>query len=91
MEIDNQSYNLSLIKEIEQLGCRCSTFFGCDIHSLCKRLRDSLYSIPVKIPYTPKNYCNLHSDCAEANRLAAENNEYVSHCNDDCCEDCFGN
>lgn len=40
----------------------------------------------------PKRSCNRHIDCDEADKKTKElgGNVYVSHCNDDCCEDCFG-
>lgn len=35
--------------------------------------------------------CNLHADCAEANKAAQLNGKpWANHCHDDCCEDCFG-
>lgn len=89
MEAFNEGYITSLIKEIEGIGCRCGTFSGCGIHSLCNSLRFTLFP---KIELPVKNYCNLHSDCNEANTKArAEGNLGTSHCHNDCCEDCFGN
>jgi hypothetical protein len=88
MEAFDEGYITSLIKEIEQTGCRCSTFFGCSIHSLCNGLRFTLFP---KIELPIRNYCNLYSDCVTANNLAASVGKVADHCHDDCCEDCFGN
>ena len=36
--------------------------------------------------------CNLHSDCAAANKKARlAGKHFANHCHDDCCEECFGN
>lgn len=95
MDAFNEGYIMSLIKEIEGIGCRCGTFSGCGIHSLCNNLRFSLFP-KIQLPYVPKNHCNLHSDCKEADYKGIEKygnlyNKYTGHCHDDCCEDCFGN
>lgn len=35
--------------------------------------------------------CNLHTDCDRADDAAsAKGRLWADHCNDDCCEDCFG-
>lgn len=35
--------------------------------------------------------CNMHDDCDAADLAAvARGKLWASHCNDDCCEDCFG-
>lgn len=35
--------------------------------------------------------CNLHQDCDVADKEAQERGQpWARHCNDDCCEDCFG-
>jgi hypothetical protein len=102
MEAFNEGYVTSLIKEIEQMGCRCGTFFGCGIHSLCNSLRFTIFP-KVELPYIPpekvfdsKRSCNLHDDCNEADRkgiikCGQSYNQYTAHCHDDCCEECFGN
>lgn len=36
--------------------------------------------------------CNRHSNCDEADQIAKERGkDGARHCNDECCEDCFGN
>jgi len=35
--------------------------------------------------------CNLHRDCAAANRTAEmQGKPYPAHCHDECCTECFG-
>lgn len=40
--------------------------------------------------YKDKRKCNIHYDCDEADRRAKSFGRYVDHCDDDCCEECFG-
>lgn len=38
------------------------------------------------------NSCNRHFDCdaADEQTLARGGNPHITHCYDECCEDCFG-
>lgn len=38
----------------------------------------------------PRRSCNRHVDC-DAHDAKPDANPFTDHCNDECCEDCFGN
>jgi RyR domain-containing protein len=45
-----------------------------------------------EVPRPKTNSCNRHDDCAAADAKAkAAGRLSAEHCDDDCCEDCFGN
>jgi len=48
--------------------------------------------LPAAAPAPPaKRTCNRHVDCDAADaRAKAAGQHWADHCNDDCCEDCFG-